>query len=212
MVDITLNLIVMIFVIVKKISERGIIEVSMFCPKCSQEQLSEEMRFCSRCGFSLTGVRELVAGSNVLMAPSTGVQGEPRSSGQKAVRRGAWMMLGSLAFTLFVGLLAAIDDDFAVLILLPFLGFVIGIVSVFYGAFFADKRALKRAAKSRVAPTMPGQLSTPVRAPELPSPRFAPIESFTGQRGATAEIIQVPSVTENTTRLLDDESDSRRSN
>jgi ribosomal protein L37E len=35
----------------------------MYCPKCSQQQVSEEVRFCSRCGFSLSAVRELIAGS-----------------------------------------------------------------------------------------------------------------------------------------------------
>ena len=32
----------------------------MFCPRCGQEQISDEMRFCSRCGFQLTGVSELL--------------------------------------------------------------------------------------------------------------------------------------------------------
>ncbi len=181
----------------------------MYCPKCSQEQVSEEMRFCSRCGFSLTAVRELIVSGNALTAPGSEVQA--RSSGQKAVRRGAWIMLGCLAFTLFVGFLAAIDDDFAVLLVLPLLGFIIGILNVFYGAFWADKRALKRAAaKSLAVPTTPNQLGAPARA-ELPASRMAPIESFSGKRGATAEMIQSPpSVTENTTRLLDEESNPRR--
>lgn len=181
----------------------------MYCPKCSQEQLSEEVRFCSRCGFSIGAVRELIASGNALTVPGPDVQ--TRSCGQKAVRRGAWIMLASLAFTLFVGFMSAIDDDFAVMLVLPFLGFIIGLVSVFYGAFWADKRALKRAAaKSLVVPTMPGQLGAPAGA-ELPASRMAPIESFTGKRGETAEMIQSPpSVTENTTRLLEEESDARR--
>ena len=33
----------------------------MFCPKCSQEQVSDETRFCSRCGFTLSGVKALLA-------------------------------------------------------------------------------------------------------------------------------------------------------
>ncbi|HZI85869.1 MAG TPA: zinc ribbon domain-containing protein [Pyrinomonadaceae bacterium] len=182
----------------------------MYCPKCSQEQLSEEVRFCSRCGFSIGVVRELIASGNAVTVPGPDVQ--VRSCGQKAVRRGAWIMLGCLAFTLFVGLMTAMDDDFAVLILLPFLGFVIGLLTVFYGAFWADKRALKRAAsKSQVVPMMPGQPGSPGRTPELPAARITPIESFTGQRGQTAEMTQSPpSVTENTTRLLDEESDPRR--
>ena len=32
----------------------------MFCPNCSQQQISEEIKFCSRCGFLLTGLRELL--------------------------------------------------------------------------------------------------------------------------------------------------------
>lgn len=181
----------------------------MYCPKCSQEQLSEEVRFCSRCGFSIGAVRELIASGNALTVPGTDVQ--PRSCGQKAVRRGAWIMLASLAFTLFVGFISAIDDDFAVMLLLPFLGFIIGLLSVFYGTFWADKRALKRAAaKSIVVPTMAAPFDAQARA-ELPPSRMAPIESFTGKRGETAEMIQSPpSVTENTTRLLEEESDARR--
>jgi hypothetical protein len=181
----------------------------MYCPKCSQEQVSEEVRFCSRCGFSIAAVRELIVSNDALIAK--GAQGEPRSCGQKAVRRGAWIMLASLAFTLFVGLMAAIDDDFAILLFLPFLGFVFGLLNVFYGAFLADKRALKRAAaKSQLVSMMPGQPAPAARV-ELPPARMAPIESFSSKRGETAEMVQPPpSVTENTTRLLEDESDVRR--
>jgi hypothetical protein len=32
----------------------------MFCPKCSQAQASDNLRFCSRCGFRLDEVKELV--------------------------------------------------------------------------------------------------------------------------------------------------------
>jgi hypothetical protein len=32
----------------------------MFCPKCSQSQSSEEMRYCSRCGFPLEAVALLI--------------------------------------------------------------------------------------------------------------------------------------------------------
>ena len=179
----------------------------MYCPKCSQEQVSDEMRFCSRCGFSLSVVRQLVASENALFEKRAGAQAGERSCGQKAVRRGAWIMLASLAFTLFVGLLAAVDDDFAVLLFLPFLGFVFGLLNVFYGAFLADKRARKKAAlKAAAVPMMPGEQGFPA---ELPDARSAPIESFP-KRVATAEMVQPPSVTENTTRLLDEDSDPRR--
>lgn len=33
----------------------------MYCPQCSQQQATGEMRFCSRCGFPLKIVSQLVA-------------------------------------------------------------------------------------------------------------------------------------------------------
>ncbi|MEJ7699628.1 MAG: hypothetical protein WKF71_08300 [Pyrinomonadaceae bacterium] len=33
----------------------------MFCPRCSQEQVSSETKFCSRCGFPLGLVSEILA-------------------------------------------------------------------------------------------------------------------------------------------------------
>jgi len=118
----------------------------MYCPKCSQEQISDEMRFCSRCGFSLIAVMELVAASHALVTREAESQAGQVSPGQRNVRRGASMMLASLALTLFVGLLSAIDDGFAVLLLVPLLGFIIGFARVLYGVFIADKRAARKKA------------------------------------------------------------------
>jgi uncharacterized membrane protein YvbJ len=38
----------------------------MYCPQCSQEQVDGEMRFCSRCGFPLTIVSQLVTNGGAL--------------------------------------------------------------------------------------------------------------------------------------------------
>ncbi len=38
----------------------------MFCPRCSQEQVSEETKFCSRCGFSLSLVAEVLTNGGFL--------------------------------------------------------------------------------------------------------------------------------------------------
>ena len=37
----------------------------MYCPQCSQEQVSDQVRFCSRCGFQLNVVKELLAAGSV---------------------------------------------------------------------------------------------------------------------------------------------------
>ena len=33
----------------------------MYCPKCSQEQISDEVRFCPRCGFQLDALKLMLA-------------------------------------------------------------------------------------------------------------------------------------------------------
>ena len=37
----------------------------MYCPNCGQQQISEEMRFCSRCGLALSGLAEWLAGGRL---------------------------------------------------------------------------------------------------------------------------------------------------
>src|SRR5688500_11490131 len=111
----------------------------MYCPNCSQPQASAEMRFCSRCGFPLSAVRELIAGGGALAEGGADGQARGLSPGQKGARRGAWLMLTGLALTLIVALLTAAEEDFAFLGLIPFLSFVIGFVFVLYGVFLADK-------------------------------------------------------------------------
>src|SRR5436309_188212 len=66
----------------------------MFCPKCGQQQ-ADDVRFCSRCGFPLAGVNELIARGGQLpvwpVAESSVAQGE--SPKRKGLRQGGGMML-----------------------------------------------------------------------------------------------------------------------
>lgn len=40
----------------------------MFCPRCSHEQITETVRFCSKCGLPLEDVTDLLAANHVLTA------------------------------------------------------------------------------------------------------------------------------------------------
>jgi len=64
----------------------------MFCPHCGQQQISDEVRFCSRCGFALGGVAELLAHGGTL-PPETTETGKPRRSPRyEGVRQGVLML------------------------------------------------------------------------------------------------------------------------
>lgn len=178
----------------------------MYCPKCSQQQVSEEVRFCSRCGFSLVAVRELIANGGALA--QRGAQAAQLSPSQRGVRKGARLMLASFVLSLVVGLLSAINDGIAVLLILTILTFVIGFIRVLYNVFFAEKRAGRRLKDSATqTPAAPEQLKPTSRGSELPPARA---ETLNAQRIETSQMVRPPSVAESTTRLLDGEADSRR--
>ena len=64
----------------------------MFCPQCSQQQVAGEMRFCSRCGFPLTIVSQLVSSGGAL--EGFDVDGNRQlSPRQKGIRKGALFMI-----------------------------------------------------------------------------------------------------------------------
>lgn len=173
----------------------------MYCPKCSQQQVSDEVRFCSRCGFTLGTVRELISSGGALVEREAGAQAGELSPALTGVRKGVWIMLASLPLALVAGLLTTIDDAFAIFLLLPALCFVVGFGRLLYGTFIEGKapRVKRGSSQPHVASVMPAQLGSP----ELRPARVPSIEDFNAQRMTTAEMVQPPSVTENTTRLLD---------
>ena len=182
----------------------------MYCPKCSQQQVSDEVRFCSRCGFLLSAVRELVAAGGTLTEGEAGAPGGQLSPAFRGVRKGVWIMLASFPLALVVGFLTARNDGFAIFLLLPALCFVAGFARLLYGTFLEEKAPLVKrgASQAQVGPVMPTQLSAAARRPQLPPARVTSSEAFTAQRMKMAEVVQPPSVTENTTKLLDEEADS----
>ncbi len=65
----------------------------MFCPQCSQEQISEDTRFCSRCGFLMTGVSQLLANNGMLPQLLNSSNSGLETPRKKGVRKGGKLML-----------------------------------------------------------------------------------------------------------------------
>src|SRR2546421_12467165 len=65
----------------------------MFCPRCGQQQATDSMNYCSRCGFAMEGVMHLLAHGGMLpryQAPEGARAISPR---RKGVKQGASLML-----------------------------------------------------------------------------------------------------------------------
>ena len=132
----------------------------------------------------------------------------PRSKG---VRQGAVMMLSTILIVPIVSIISVFILGYPeVIIPLAAISlFVGGLVRILYALIMEDAVAPMEFQQMAgyASPTVP-QFDRSVRNAALPPPSVNPTTSW--RRPNTAEIYQPPSITENTTRLLDKEDPKNR--
>ncbi|HEV7474207.1 MAG TPA: hypothetical protein VGN90_09160 [Pyrinomonadaceae bacterium] len=163
------------------------------------------MRFCSRCGFTLTGVVALLENNGAL--PPTPAQPErsPISRNRIMLEGGALAVFASaLAFiATFWFNASGVYEGIAKVSALVFLILsFIGLIRFLYG-FLAVKDYAEPKTASLSAAQIPPALRHGAAYPALPPQQSIPISDYP-LRQTTKEIRPQPSVTENTTRLLDE--------
>ena len=126
----------------------------------------------------------------------------------EGVKLGTWFIVGSIAFTLPVLLLTAMDDDFAALLLVSVASFFIGFFRLLYAVFVQEPRERKELEAQASLRLRSAQVANNVK--ELGQPKGLPVDTFTRPIKTTAEVVQPGSVTENTTRFFDNEADNPR--
>jgi hypothetical protein len=168
----------------------------MFCPRCGQQQVSEEVRFCPRCGLSLATVPALVAGFEA--APPEVVSRGGRWKKRKQIRRGAKMMfLSAVLFPVFFGFAILANGPGPLFV--PVTVFLAGLAWLLYFVLFGEETPQEYAETGRK------DLRAGRNAPPLPPATFVPASGFGARPAHTADMAQPPSVTEQTTKLLDRE-------
>ncbi len=187
----------------------------MYCPQCGQQQSSSEMRFCSRCGFPLGGVTELLASGGVLRSVGgEELREQALSPRRRGVKQGVVMMLIGTVVVPVLGILNSYQDQTTLLEVLVAVSAVIffagGLMRILYALLFESTTpGLKLDAAADVPAVAPAQLDARARVSALPPAQSIPVPNFTPRRMNTAELRQPPSVTENTTRLLDEDKAAR---
>jgi zinc-ribbon domain len=171
----------------------------MYCPKCGQQQISDEMRFCSRCGLALSGLAEWVAGGAAPAKRKDKALVSPSSPRRKGSRTAKLMFLSGVLFPFFLVLSLLVDDGG--LMAIPFILFFVSFVIMIYKRLFSDKTPSEN---SQDAQTY--SLASMSTQSSLPPASNIPMPAVGRQQVRTNELAQPPSVTEHTTRLLDDES------
>jgi len=188
----------------------------MFCPQCGQQQAVSEMRFCSRCGFPLGGVAELLANGGVLQsAGGEELREQALSPRRRGVKQGVVMMLLGSVIVPILGILNSYQEDTPLLDILVAVSAIIffagGLMRILYSLLFEPLTpGINRDALADVPPVSPATLNARPHVSALPPAQSIPVSDFTPRRMNTAELMHPPSVTENTTRLLDEEQATRK--
>jgi hypothetical protein len=128
---------------------------------------------------------------------------------RKGVRQGAVLFLAGAVLVPILGVINGFTEGRNLLdILVPLaaiLFFVGGLMRMLYAAIFEEGAASRPTMVPRpVAHSLPAEHAPPARGAALPPPSTSAVNNWRA-RPHTAEVLHQPSVTENTTRLLDKE-------
>ncbi len=172
----------------------------MHCPQCGLEQVSGKVRFCRACGFSLSGVKELVL-------PDERAAKAEKTRFQTAFNQGLALMLVSLVMAILLTLLkdAHLIPQIYVKIVAAFF-ILAGLARMFYPYVVGKSSAGTE--QETLFSEADAQLETGKLPFSLPASESIPVSDFGSRRVNTAELVQPPSVTEHTTKLLDKRQDT----
>lgn len=178
----------------------------MHCPKCGQQQITEETRFCSRCGFSLTGIAVVVANNGMLPSDTQAQTPSRFFPVRRGVKQGAFLFLLSFLVVPLVTMISiALNvEPYAVFASAMILG-VGGILRALYALMFEPSEAPYHLPEGSNDPQSLN--AAPLRS-ALPGSTSVPASSYappsTGKWLDTNDLTREPgSVTDNTTKLLE---------
>ena len=183
----------------------------MYCPQCGQQQASGVVRFCSRCGFPLDGVIQLLGTGGMLPVYHQSDEPVPVSARRKGVKQGAVLLLSGAVIVPILGVLASFSSaSFPQILaaLAAIICFIGGPFRMLYAALFEEGAPPRYPSYGPPPVAAPQQFGPPRQHTQLPPP--PPARPPVWRKPNTAELANPPSVTENTTRLLDKEDRTER--
>lgn len=179
----------------------------MYCPRCGQQQISDQTKFCNRCGFQMGLIPELLANNGTFPQLAELYK---QNQGWFTRKNGVifsllWFVFWVMMLPAFIGI-AGGEEEAAVSAVF---GFFTTIMLMIFSLGFLKKsqKTINIAAleaHQMQATALHGQ---PVNQAALPPSQSQPAQSYTAPQGAwrtpdTGEFSVPGSVTDSTTKLL----------
>ncbi|MDQ2747416.1 MAG: zinc ribbon domain-containing protein [Acidobacteriota bacterium] len=181
----------------------------MFCPRCSQQQVTEETKFCSRCGFPLVLVSEILAHGGFLPQLA-----DVYKSKKLLTRRNGllfslfWFLIITMIITPLAAIIGTSDEFVGFMGLIGSVGAFIMMLASF---LILEKESRRLDSPNRELPAHNIHNLHATQPPTaLPPPYSQPANNYVPPPGAwkapnTDDFAPRGSVTEGTTKLLDSE-------
>ena len=177
----------------------------MFCPRCGQQQAIEDTRFCSRCGFLMQGMMDVVAKGGLPKSIVDQADPSTTSPRKRGIKQGGILMLSSLIIiplvALFVEAFHMQEEIIAFAAIFTFWG---GFLRIMYAIFFQSKIPttqnigfIENVKQDLTGATAAQNALPPQQSQPIPNSYMPP----TGNWKETNDL-QPNSVVENTTRTL----------
>ena len=182
--------------------------MKVFCPRCGQEQISSETRFCSRCGFLMTGLAEVVITGGLNQQLETTV-GKPITPRRKGLKQGGGLFLAGI---FIVSILAVLQEMFRfsedIVALAAVIFFLGGILRMVY-ALFESGNPAEKTLEEKVMQTAQRLLNKKPQVNALPPQQSILVDVYASPVQTnwldTNDLPPPASVTDNTTKLLQKE-------
>lgn len=180
--------------------------MKVYCPRCGQEQISAEVRFCSRCGFLMTGLAQVVfnGGMQQQLEPSPPKPPSPRRKGLK--QGGGWFLLGAFIVPILLILSDAFNLHDAVPALAAVIFFLGGFLRMLFALLFESGNPADKTLEENVVQTARKILKKQPPANSLPPSQSIPVDAYAPPRATNwrdTNDLEPSSVTDKTTKLLE---------
>lgn len=181
----------------------------MYCPVCGQKQATENIRFCSRCGFLLTGVNDLIINNGLIPNQPNQIEEEIKDSPRKrGIKQGLMILL--VGMLLIVPLLAmlhiATNSEPFVMAIAAIISFFGGILRMIYAVMFESKYPTGKTLEQKLFTATQNMLGNQQNKQALPPQQSIPVTDYVappmGNWRETNDLVQPGSVTDETTRML----------